>query len=46
MFAGVKAATGDIIVLSDAGSYHDGNTVQNLVRHFQDERIVQLLAKM
>lgn len=45
MFAGVKAATGDIIVLSDAGSYHDGNTVQNLVRHFQDERIGAVTGK-
>jgi cellulose synthase/poly-beta-1,6-N-acetylglucosamine synthase-like glycosyltransferase len=39
MFEGVKFSRGDIIVLSDAGSFHDENTVSNLVRHFQNPEI-------
>jgi cellulose synthase/poly-beta-1,6-N-acetylglucosamine synthase-like glycosyltransferase len=39
MFAGVKGSKGDVIVLSDAGSFHDGDTISNLVRHFSDLRI-------
>ena len=39
MFAGVKASTGDVIVLSDAGSFHDNFTIQNLVKHFANPRI-------
>jgi cellulose synthase/poly-beta-1,6-N-acetylglucosamine synthase-like glycosyltransferase len=39
MFAGVNASKGNIIVLSDAGSFHDGDTVSNLVRHFSDPMI-------
>ena len=39
MFEGVKFSRGDIIVLSDAGSFHDENTVSNLVKHFQNPEI-------
>ena len=39
MIAGCKAAKGDIIVLSDAGSFHDTYTISNLVRHFRDQKI-------
>ena len=39
MLEGVKASTGEIIVLSDAGSFHDSETIGNLVRHFSDSRI-------
>lgn len=39
MLAGIKASTGEVVVLSDAGSFHDENTIGNLVRHFRDPRI-------
>ena len=39
MFAGVKESKGDVIVLSDAGSFHDGDTIFNLVKHFSDSRV-------
>jgi cellulose synthase/poly-beta-1,6-N-acetylglucosamine synthase-like glycosyltransferase len=39
MFAGVKSSIGDIIVLSDAGSFHDKDTIPNLVKHFRDPKI-------
>ena len=39
MFAGVKESKGDVIVLSDAGSFHDDDTISNLVRHFSDQRV-------
>jgi poly-beta-1,6-N-acetyl-D-glucosamine synthase len=39
MLAGVTASKGDIVVLSDAGSFHDENTITNLIRHFSDSRI-------
>ena len=45
MFAGVKESKGDIIVLSDAGSFHDGDTISNLVRHFSDSRIGAVTGK-
>lgn len=39
MFEGVKSSRGDIIVLSDAGSFHDESTIPNLVRHFRNPGI-------
>ena len=39
MFAGVTESKGDFVVLSDAGSFHDENTITNLVRHFSDPKI-------
>lgn len=39
MFAGVTASKGDILIFSDAGSFHDENTISNLVRHFSDPKI-------
>ena len=39
MFEGIKASSGEIIVLSDAGSFYDRETVGNLVRHFCDPQI-------
>ena len=39
MLAGIEASKGDIVVLSDAGSFHDGDTIQNLIRHFSDPKI-------
>jgi cellulose synthase/poly-beta-1,6-N-acetylglucosamine synthase-like glycosyltransferase len=39
MLAGVTESKGDIVVLSDAGSFHDENTITNLIRHFSDSRI-------
>jgi cellulose synthase/poly-beta-1,6-N-acetylglucosamine synthase-like glycosyltransferase len=45
MFAGVKESKGDIIVLSDAGSFHDKNTISNLVRHFRDPQIGAITGK-
>ena len=45
MFAGVKESKGDIIVLSDAGSFHDGDTIFNLVRHFCDPKIGAVTGK-
>jgi cellulose synthase/poly-beta-1,6-N-acetylglucosamine synthase-like glycosyltransferase len=39
IMAGIKASTGEIIVLTDAGAFHDENTIGNLVRHFQDPQI-------
>ena len=45
MLAGVKASTGDIVVLSDAGSFHDADTIGNLVRHFRDPRIGAVTGK-
>src|SRR3990170_8975316 len=45
MFTGFKASTGEIVVLSDAGSYHDEDTIGNLVRHFRDPRIGAVTGK-
>lgn len=45
MFAGVKESKGDIIVLSDAGSFHDGDTISNLVKHFSDPKIGAVTGK-
>lgn len=45
MFAGVKESKGDVVVLSDAGSFHDGDTISNLVRHFSDPRIGAVTGK-
>ena len=45
MFSGVKASKGDVIVLSDAGSFHDGDTISNLVRHFSDPTIGAVTGK-
>ena len=45
MFAGVKESKGDVIVLSDAGSFHDEDTIFNLVRHFLDQRIGAVTGK-
>ncbi len=39
VMAGIKACKGEIVVLSDAGSFHDENTIGNLVRHFRDPMI-------
>jgi poly-beta-1,6-N-acetyl-D-glucosamine synthase len=39
VLAGVKESKGDIVVLSDAGSFHDENTITNLIGHFSDSRI-------
>ena len=39
MFAGVKIAKGDIVVLSDAGSFHENDTINKLVRNFQNPKI-------
>ncbi|MFX0132465.1 MAG: glycosyltransferase [Candidatus Hodarchaeota archaeon] len=39
MIAGCKVAKGEIIVLSDAGSYHDEQTIPNLIRHFKNPEI-------
>jgi cellulose synthase/poly-beta-1,6-N-acetylglucosamine synthase-like glycosyltransferase len=45
MFAGVKKSRGDVLVLSDAGSFHDGDTISNLVRHFSDPTIGAVTGK-
>jgi cellulose synthase/poly-beta-1,6-N-acetylglucosamine synthase-like glycosyltransferase len=45
MFAGVKESKGDVLVLSDAGSFHDGDTISNLVRHFSDPTIGAVTGK-
>jgi biofilm PGA synthesis N-glycosyltransferase PgaC len=45
MLAGVKESKGDVIVLSDAGSFHDDNTIANLVRHFRDRRVGAVTGK-
>jgi cellulose synthase/poly-beta-1,6-N-acetylglucosamine synthase-like glycosyltransferase len=45
MFAGVKESKGDIIVLSDAGSFHDGDTIFNLIRHFGNPKIGAVTGK-
>jgi len=39
MFEGVKASRGEIIVLSDAGSFHDEDTIPNLIKNFSDPKI-------
>lgn len=39
MIVGCKAAKSEMIVLSDAGSFHDDQTISNLVRHFQNPKI-------
>lgn len=39
MIAGCKAAEGEIIVLGDAGSFFDTQTIPNLVKHFQTPNI-------
>lgn len=36
VIAGCKAATGEVIVLNDAGSLLESNAIPNLTRHFQD----------
>ena len=45
MRAGVKASTGEIVILSDAGSFHDADTIGNLVRHFSDPEIGAVTGK-
>ena len=45
MLAGVKASTGEIVILSDAGSFHDADTIGNLVRHFCDPKIGAVTGK-
>ena len=45
MLAGVKASIGEIIVLSDAGSFHDADTIGNLVRHFRDPKVGAVTGK-
>ena len=45
MLAGVKASIGEIIVLSDAGSFHDADTIGNLVRHFRDSKVGAVTGK-
>lgn len=45
MRAGVKASIGEIVVLSDAGSFHDADTIGNLVRHFSDPEIGAVTGK-
>jgi len=45
MFAGIRKSKGDVIVLSDAGSFHDGDTITNLVRHFSDPKIGAVTGK-
>jgi cellulose synthase/poly-beta-1,6-N-acetylglucosamine synthase-like glycosyltransferase len=45
MLAGVKASNGEIIVLSDAGSFHDADTIGNLVRHFRDPKVGAVTGK-
>jgi biofilm PGA synthesis N-glycosyltransferase PgaC len=39
MVAGCKAAEGEIIVLSDAGSFLDAEAIPNLVAHFKNQRV-------
>jgi cellulose synthase/poly-beta-1,6-N-acetylglucosamine synthase-like glycosyltransferase len=39
MIAGCKAAEGEIIVLSDAGSFLDAQAISNLVAHFRNPNI-------
>ena len=39
MIAGCKAAKGEVIVLSDAGSFFDADTIANLVIPFRNPRI-------
>lgn len=45
MLAGVKASIGEIIVLSDAGSFHDADTIGNLVKHFRDPKVGAVTGK-
>jgi cellulose synthase/poly-beta-1,6-N-acetylglucosamine synthase-like glycosyltransferase len=45
MVAGVTESKGDVFVFSDAGSYHDEDTITNLVRHFSDSRIGAVTGK-
>ncbi len=45
MFTGVTESKGNILVFSDAGSFHDENTITNLVRHFSDSRIGAVTGK-
>jgi cellulose synthase/poly-beta-1,6-N-acetylglucosamine synthase-like glycosyltransferase len=45
MFAGVRVSRGELIVLSDAGSFHDADTISNLVRHFSDPIIGAVTGK-
>ena len=45
MFEGVKASNGEIVVLSDAGSFHDSETIGNLIRHFADPKIGAVTGK-
>lgn len=39
MFEGIKASSGEIVILSDAGSFHDEDTIPNLIKHFRDPKI-------
>ena len=39
MFEGIRSSQGEVIVLSDAGSFHDENTIRNLVRNFNNPKI-------
>ena len=45
MFAGVKKSKGSVIVLSDAGSFHDKDTIHNLIRHFSNPQIGAVTGK-
>jgi cellulose synthase/poly-beta-1,6-N-acetylglucosamine synthase-like glycosyltransferase len=45
MFAGIKESKGDIVVLSDAGSFHDSDTIYNLIRNFSNPRIGAVTGK-
>ena len=45
MFAGIKESKGDIIILSDAGSFHDSDTIFNLIRNFSNPRIGAVTGK-
>ncbi len=45
VFAGVRESKGEIIVLSDAGSFHDPNTIPLLIRHFRKPEIGAVTGK-
>lgn len=45
MIAGCRAAKGEIVVLSDAGSFMDSQAIVNLVRHFNNPKIGAVTGK-
>jgi len=45
MIDGVKQAKGEIIIISDAGSYYDQQTIPRLVRHFSNPKIGAVTGK-